>query len=117
MAWMRMLGAEPVGYHERTVLGRCDHCLVANVLAMGDQQGGWKAFDTGLLRDQLHAATAIGRMAAARAVELGYGSCRPRLLHAQRSAAGRQRSLPAVCRAAAHSTTSDLQFSGGEGGI
>ncbi len=33
-----------------------------------------KALDTGLLRDHLHAATAVGRMAAAaKAVELGYG--------------------------------------------
>jgi hypothetical protein len=41
---------------------------------MGDERGGWKALDTGLLRDHLHAATAVGRMAAAaKAVELGYG--------------------------------------------
>ncbi len=41
---------------------------------MGDARGGWKALDTALLRDHLHAATAIGRMAAAaKAVELGYG--------------------------------------------
>jgi conjugative relaxase-like TrwC/TraI family protein len=51
-----------------------DHVLVANVVAMGDARGGWKALDTALLRDHLHAATAIGRMAAAaKAVELGYG--------------------------------------------
>ena len=51
-----------------------DHVLIANVVAMGDAKGGWKALDTALLRDHLHAATAIGRMAAAvRAVELGYG--------------------------------------------
>ena len=48
-------------------------CL-ANVVSMGDARGGWKALDTALLRDHLHAATAIGRMAAAvKAVELGYG--------------------------------------------
>ena len=51
-----------------------DHVLLANVVAMGDTRGGWKGLDTALLRDHLHAATAIGRMAAAaKAVELGYG--------------------------------------------
>ena len=41
---------------------------------MDDQRGGWKGLDTGLVRDHLHAATAVGRMAgAAKAVELGYG--------------------------------------------
>ena len=41
---------------------------------MKDERGGWKALDTGLVRDHLHAATAIGRMAAAaKAVEMGYG--------------------------------------------
>ncbi len=51
-----------------------DHVLIANVVAMGDARGGWKALDTAQLRDHLHAATAIGRMAAAaKAVELGYG--------------------------------------------
>jgi conjugative relaxase-like TrwC/TraI family protein len=51
-----------------------DHVLVANVVSMGDERGGWKALDTALLRDHLHAATAMGRMAAAaKAVELGYG--------------------------------------------
>ncbi|MGH9107797.1 MAG: MobF family relaxase [Acidimicrobiales bacterium] len=51
-----------------------DHILLANVQKMGDERGGWKAVDTGLVRDHLHAATAIGRMAAAaKAVELGYG--------------------------------------------
>jgi conjugative relaxase-like TrwC/TraI family protein len=51
-----------------------DHVLVANLVWMGDERGGWKALDTGLLRDHLHAATAVGRMAAAaKAVELGYG--------------------------------------------
>ena len=51
-----------------------DHVLVANLVSMGDERGGWKALDTGLLRDHLHAATAVGRMAAAaKAVELGYG--------------------------------------------
>ena len=51
-----------------------DHVLLANLVRMGDERGGWKALDTGLLRDHLHAATAVGRMAAAaKAVELGYG--------------------------------------------
>ena len=51
-----------------------DHVLLANVLAMEDGRGGWKALDSALLRDHLHAATAIGRVAAAaKAVELGYG--------------------------------------------
>jgi conjugative relaxase-like TrwC/TraI family protein len=50
-----------------------DHVLVANVVWMRDERGGWKALDTAFVRDQLHAATATGRMAAARvAVELGY---------------------------------------------
>ena len=41
---------------------------------MGDGRGGWKGLDTALLRDHLHAASAIGRLAAAaKAVELGYG--------------------------------------------
>ncbi len=51
-----------------------DHVLLANLLRMRDERGGWKALDTGLVRDHLHAATAVGRMAAAaKAVELGYG--------------------------------------------
>ena len=51
-----------------------DHLLTANVVVMRDERGGWKALDTGQLRDHLHAATAVGRMAgAAKAVELGYG--------------------------------------------
>ena len=51
-----------------------DHVLVANIVRMGDERGDSKGLDTGLLRDHLHAATALGRMAAAaKAVELGYG--------------------------------------------
>jgi len=51
-----------------------DHVLVANVVAMADDRGGWKALDTAALRDLLHAATAIGRLHSARkAIELGYG--------------------------------------------
>jgi predicted secreted protein len=44
------------------------------MVRMDDERGGWKGLATGLLRDHLHAATAVGRMAAAaKAVELGYG--------------------------------------------
>ena len=51
-----------------------DHVLVANLVEMADQRGGWKAADTALWREHLHAATMVGRVAAARvAVELGYG--------------------------------------------
>jgi conjugative relaxase-like TrwC/TraI family protein len=51
-----------------------DHVLIANAVYMRDARGGWKGADTALLRDHLHAATAVGRMAgAAKAVELGYG--------------------------------------------
>ena len=50
-----------------------DHVLVANVVEMLDEQGGWKAADTTPWREHLHAATIVGRAAAARvAVELGY---------------------------------------------
>jgi len=41
---------------------------------MDDSKGGWKAADTALWREHLHAATMVGRVASAqRAVELGYG--------------------------------------------
>jgi conjugative relaxase-like TrwC/TraI family protein len=50
-----------------------DHILIANVCEMLDEAGGWKALDTGGLRDLVHAATMVGRLAAAeRATELGY---------------------------------------------
>jgi conjugative relaxase-like TrwC/TraI family protein len=50
-----------------------DHVLVANLVEMLDAEGGWKAADTALWREHLHAATIVGRAAAARtAVELGY---------------------------------------------
>src|SRR5260370_327274 len=50
-----------------------DHVLVANVVEMLDAEGGWKAADTTLWREHLHAATIVGRAASARvAVELGY---------------------------------------------
>ena len=48
--------------------------LVANLVEMVDERGGWKAADTALWREHLHAATMVGRVASARvAVELGYG--------------------------------------------
>ena len=51
-----------------------DHVLLANVVEMLDDRGGWKAANTSLWREHLHAATMAGRVAAARvAVELGYG--------------------------------------------
>ena len=51
-----------------------DHVLLANLVEMGDERGGWKAADTTLWREHLHAATMIGRVASARAaVKLGYG--------------------------------------------
>jgi conjugative relaxase-like TrwC/TraI family protein len=50
-----------------------DHVLLANVVEMRDKRGGWKAADTALWREHLHAATMVGRVAAAGvAVELGY---------------------------------------------
>jgi hypothetical protein len=50
-----------------------DHLLLANVVRMLDDKGEWKAPDTALWREHLHAATMIGRAAAARvAVDLGY---------------------------------------------
>ena len=50
-----------------------DHVLLANLVEMKDEQGGWKGADTALWREHLHAATMAGRVAAARlAVELGY---------------------------------------------
>ncbi|MGH9151074.1 MAG: relaxase domain-containing protein, partial [Acidimicrobiales bacterium] len=49
-----------------------DHVL-ANVTEMLDDAGGWKSLDTGALRDECHAATMAGRLAAAAvAVERGY---------------------------------------------
>jgi hypothetical protein len=51
-----------------------DHVLIANVVEMLDETGGWKAATTALWREHLHAATQLGRVAAAaKAVELGYG--------------------------------------------
>lgn len=50
-----------------------DHVLIANLTEMLDASGGWKALDTGGLRNLVHAATMVGRLAAAEtAVELGY---------------------------------------------
>ena len=54
--------------------GPHDHVLIANLIWMKDSQGGWKAPDTALWREHLHAATMIGRLEAAwAATELGYG--------------------------------------------
>src|SRR5439155_20828049 len=50
-----------------------DHVLVANLVEMADADGGHKALDTVQVRDHLHAATMVGRLAGARkALELGY---------------------------------------------
>jgi conjugative relaxase-like TrwC/TraI family protein len=50
-----------------------DHVLVANLVEMRDERGGWKAADTTVWREHLHAATVTGRVASARrAAELGY---------------------------------------------
>ncbi len=50
-----------------------DHVLLANVVEMRDGADGWKAPDMAAWRDHLHAATMVGRIAAARrAVMLGY---------------------------------------------
>jgi len=50
-----------------------DHVLIANVVRMEDDKGGYKAADTALWREHLHAATMVGRVASAhRAVQLGY---------------------------------------------
>jgi conjugative relaxase-like TrwC/TraI family protein len=54
--------------------GPHDHVLLANVVEMLDGKGGTKAPDTTLWREHLHAATMVGRLAAAKtAVDLGYG--------------------------------------------
>ena len=51
-----------------------DHVLIVNAVEMLDHKGGWKAPDTTVWREHLHAATAYGRMCSARvAVEMGYG--------------------------------------------
>jgi hypothetical protein len=48
--------------------------LLANVIAIRDEKGGYKAPDTALWREHLHAATMVGRLAAAHeAVKWGYG--------------------------------------------
>ena len=54
--------------------GPHDHVLLANVVEMCDDKAGTKAPDTALWREHLHAATMVGRLAAAKvAVERGYG--------------------------------------------
>ncbi|MGH9118064.1 MAG: MobF family relaxase [Acidimicrobiales bacterium] len=53
--------------------GPHDHVLIANLTEMLDDQGGWRGLHSSYMRDQVHAATMYGRMAAARvAVERGY---------------------------------------------
>ena len=37
-----------------------DHVLLANVVETLDEAGGWKAADTNVWRDHLHAATVVG---------------------------------------------------------
>ena len=50
-----------------------DHVLVANVVEMLDDIGGFKGLDCAALRDTVEAATMVGRLhSAARAVELGF---------------------------------------------
>ena len=50
-----------------------DHVLVANVVEMLDETGGFKALDSAALRDTVEAATMVGRLHAAwRAVGLGF---------------------------------------------
>lgn len=50
-----------------------DHVLVANVIEMMDDRGGWKALDSAALRDTVEAATMVGRLHSAwRAVALGF---------------------------------------------
>lgn len=51
-----------------------DHVLIANLVEMLDEVGGWKAADTALWREHLRAATAYGRLCSASvAIDLGYG--------------------------------------------
>ena len=73
---LNLEAGEAEGFHATSRAGDpCphDHVLLANVVEMLDDWGGWKAADTTVWREQLHAATAVGRMAGARvAVELGY---------------------------------------------
>jgi conjugative relaxase-like TrwC/TraI family protein len=50
-----------------------DHVLVANVVEMLDERGGFKGLDSASLRDTVEAATMVGRLHSAyRAVELGF---------------------------------------------
>jgi conjugative relaxase-like TrwC/TraI family protein len=50
-----------------------DHVLVANVVEMLDEPGGFKALDSAALRDTVEAATMVGRLHSAwRAVEAGF---------------------------------------------
>lgn len=50
-----------------------DHVLVANVVEMLDERGGFKALDSAVLRGTVEAATMVGRLHAAwRATQLGF---------------------------------------------
>ena len=50
-----------------------DHVLVANVVEMLDERGGFKALDSAALRGTVEAATMVGRLHAAwRATQLGF---------------------------------------------
>jgi conjugative relaxase-like TrwC/TraI family protein len=50
-----------------------DHVLVANVVEMLDDRGGFKGLDSAAPRDTVEAATMVGRLySAVRAVELGF---------------------------------------------
>jgi hypothetical protein len=52
---------------------RTDHALVANVVEMLDDRGGFKGLDSAAPRDTVEAATMVGRLySAVRAVELGF---------------------------------------------
>ena len=56
------------------ILARTIMCCWPTWSRCATSRGGWKAADTALWREHLHAATMVGRVAAARvAVELGYG--------------------------------------------
>src|SRR5437763_476576 len=71
---LRVAGRDPPRHQPRRRPCPHDHVLLANVVETLDDGGGWKAADTNLWRDELHAATVVGRLAAARvAGELGYG--------------------------------------------
>jgi conjugative relaxase-like TrwC/TraI family protein len=92
-----------------------DHVLVANVVWMGDERGGWKGLDTAFVRDQLHAATAVGRTASARvAVELGYG-IEPDAGRSGRLGGWRIAGLPDAALAVHSKRAAEIEAHAGEG--